>query len=97
MRTPLTRHASTTWTGATLAYGERKPTAFLTANQVYTVEVFQACAPIGTVLGRMKRDGGFGFESASNLDAQRTINCMAEYGFTFSDTAVGEPNNFGPR
>ena len=74
--------------------GVRKGTAFLTPNQEYTVDVFNACKAetraYGAFLTILKTNGGFGFDNGEdNLGTQLLINCMATYGFTFPSVAVG--------
>ena len=73
--------------------GARKGTAFLTPNQEYTVDVFNACKAEARVYGAfltiVKTNGGFGFDNGEdNLGTQRLINCMATYGFTFPNVTV---------
>ena len=80
--------------------GVRKGTAFLTPNQEYTVDVFNACKTETRVnvafLTTLKTNGGFGFDSEDNRGAQLLIACMASYGFTFPSVAVGPVQNFAP-
>jgi hypothetical protein len=78
--------------------GVRKGTAFLTANQEYTVDVFNACKTEtrvhGAFLTILKTNGGFGFDNGEdNRGTQLLINCMASYGFTFPSVAVGPVEN----
>jgi hypothetical protein len=78
--------------------GIRKGTAFLTPNQEYTVDVFNACkAETGVYsafLTILKTNGGFGFDNGeNNRGTQLLINCMASYGFTFPNVAVGPAEN----
>jgi hypothetical protein len=79
--------------------GVRNGTAFLTPNQEYTVDVFNACKTEtrvhGAFLTSLKTNGGFGFDSGEdNRGAQLLINCMASYGFSFPNVAVGPVENF---
>src|SRR5215831_5553973 len=81
--------------------GVRKGTAFLTPYQEYTVDVFNACkAETGVnsaFLTALKTNGGFGFDNGEdNRGTQLLINCMASYGFTFPNVAVGPVENFTP-
>jgi hypothetical protein len=80
--------------------GVRKGTAFLTPNQEYTVDVFNACKTEtrvnGAFLTILKTNGGFGFDSEDSQGAKLLINCMASYGFTFPSVAVGPVDNFAP-
>ena len=81
--------------------GVRKGTAFLTPNQEYTVDVFNACKAEtrvhGAFLTILKTNGGFGFDNGEdNRGTQLLINCMASYGFTFPSVAVGPVDNFAP-
>jgi hypothetical protein len=80
--------------------GVRKGTAFLTPNQEYTVDVFNACKTEtrvnGAFLTTLKTNGGFGFDSDDSRGAKLLINCMASYGFTFPSVAVGPVENFAP-
>jgi hypothetical protein len=74
--------------------GVRKGTTFLTPNQEYTVDVFNACKTEtrvhGAFLTILKTNGGFGFDNGeNNRGTQLLINCMASYGFTFPSVAVG--------
>jgi hypothetical protein len=78
--------------------GVRKGTAFLTPNQEYTVDVFNACKAEtrvhGAFLTILKTNGGFGFDNGEdNRGTQLLINCMASYGFTFPSVAVGPVEN----
>jgi hypothetical protein len=79
--------------------GARKGTAFLTPNQEYTVDVFNACKIETRVqaafLTILKTNGGFGFDNGEDTrGTQLLINCMASYGFTFPNVAVGPVENF---
>ncbi len=81
--------------------GVRNGTAFLTPNQEYTVDVFNACKTetrvYGAFLTILKTNGGFGFDNGEdNRGTQLLINCMASYGFTFPNAAVGPVDNFAP-
>jgi hypothetical protein len=81
--------------------GVRKGTAFLTPNQEYTVDVFNACKTETRVhsafLTILKTNGGFGFDNGEdNRGTQLLINCMASYGFTFPNVAVSPVENFAP-
>jgi hypothetical protein len=78
--------------------GIRKGTTFLTPNQEYTVDVFNACKTEtrvhGAFLTILKTNGGFGFDNGEdNRGTQLLINCMASYGFTFPSVAVGPVEN----
>src|SRR5215831_7130686 len=78
--------------------GVRKGTAFLTPYQEYTVDVFNACkAETGVnsaFLTALKTNGGFGFDNGEdNRGTQLLINCLASYGFTFPNVAVGPVEN----
>jgi hypothetical protein len=78
--------------------GVRQPTRFLTAQQVYTIEVFQHCNGYGAVLTTVKPDGGFSFELEGPPSLTTDLaRCMARYGFTFTSIAIGESTNFGPQ
>jgi hypothetical protein len=80
--------------------GVRKGTAFLTPNQEYTLDVFNACKTEtqvnGAFLTILKTNGGFGFDSEDSRGAKLLINCMTSYGFTFPSVAVGPVDNFAP-
>jgi hypothetical protein len=82
--------------------GVRKGTAFLTPNQEYTVDVFNACKTETRVhsafLTILKTNGGFGFDNGEdNRGTQLLINCMASYGFTFPNVwAVSPVENVAP-
>ena len=79
----------------TLPGGPRQPTRFLTAEQVYTIEVFQHCNDQGATLTSVKPDGGFSFELEGPAVQTATLaRCMARYGFTFQSIAIGESTNF---
>jgi hypothetical protein len=79
----------------TPAHGPRQPTRFLTAEQVYTIEVFQHCNDQGATLTSVKPDGGFSFELEGPAVQTATVaRCMARFGFTFPSMAIGESTNF---
>jgi len=69
----------------------------LTAEQVYTWEVFNACKSSDGQLTGLRPNGGFSFEAATVHDARATMRCMATYGFTFSNHVIAESTNFGTR
>ena len=78
--------------------GVRKGTGNLTPNQEYTVDVFNACKMetrvFSAFLTILKTNGGFGFDNGEdNRGTQLLINCMASYGFTFPNVAVGPIEN----
>ena len=62
------------------------------------MDVFNACkAETGVnsaFLTALKTNGGFGFDNGEdNRGTQLLINCMASYGFTFPNVAVGPVEN----
>jgi hypothetical protein len=62
------------------------------------VDVFNACKTEtrvnGAFLTILKTNGGFGFDNGEdNRGTQLLINCMASYGFTFPNVAVGPVDN----
>ena len=62
------------------------------------MDVFNACkAETGVHLAfltALKTNGGFGFDNGEdNRGTQLLINCMASYGFTFPNVAVGPVEN----
>jgi hypothetical protein len=66
--------------------GGAKTSTFLTPEQEYTLDTFNACAGsyAGAVIDGLAFDGGFSFSTRSLSDANGIRDCMAKQGFKFS-------------
>ena len=66
--------------------GGTRTSKFLTPEQEYTLDTFNACATgyAGAMVDGLSPDGAFSFSSRYRSDANGIKNCMAKKGFRFS-------------
>ena len=66
--------------------GGVKTSKFLTPEQEYTLDTFNACAAsyAGAMIDGLSPDGAFSFNSRYRSDANGIKDCMAKRGFRFS-------------
>jgi hypothetical protein len=66
--------------------GGAKTSKFLTPEQEYTLDTFNACASsyAGAMIDGLSPDGAFSFSSRYRSDANGIKDCMAKRGFRFS-------------
>lgn len=66
--------------------GGAKPSRFLTPEQEYTLDTFNACASsyAGAMVDGLSPDGAFTFSARYRSDANGIKDCMGKRGFRFS-------------